>query len=362
MLNASDLTLINLSLGEIIGGPSEKLKLFTSSKVLESWQGYTSPYGIYELRKAVLEHFQNLYNKKLQLNQVLITAGASMALTSVYHLISNQRLLIPNVSFPLYRKTAAQFGIQLTEYYVGPKKDWEQTLHEIEKEFENGVRAIIWNNPNNPFGYIAPKDVVERMCELCKKYKVLCISDEVYRDFSENDYVTSPSEFIPNQTVFIYSFSKAYALAGIRIGCVISHSQIIESLRGIHWNSSMSTSWIGQEVAKYAIQFLPDEPKELSKKVANRLNYAANFFLEKNIPFYQPDGGIYICIDTNELGIDATQFTNIVRKEMNLQLMPGTAFGKESSFIVRLNGGVEDSVFYEALQRIERIYSNLINL
>lgn len=359
MINVKDLTLINLSLGEIVGGPSEKLKSFTSSKVLEDWQGYTDPYGLYNLRKAIISHFQHLYKRKLQINQVLVTTGASMALTSVYHLISNKRLLIPNIGFPLYRKTASQLGINLSNYYIGPEKNWKITLHQIEKEFKNGIRAIIWNNPNNPFGYIAPDYVVEEMSELCRKYKVLCISDEVYRDFSEEVEIISPSKFIPNQTVFIYSFSKAFGIAGIRIGCVISHPQIIEGLREFHWNSGMSASWIGQEIAKYAIEFLPDYPKELSQKIAKRLKTAASYFLQKNIPFYFPEGGIYICIDTIQKGIDASKFTSIVREKVNLQLMPGTAFGKDSSFIVRLNAGVDDCIFYEALQRIEYVYSSL---
>ncbi|WP_353853937.1 pyridoxal phosphate-dependent aminotransferase [Bacillus sp. Bos-x628] len=361
MINTS-LSLIDLSLGEIIGGPSEKLKKFTSSKVLEDWQGYTNPYGIYELRRLLSRHFQPLYNKELKVSQVLVTAGASMGLSAFYHLFSNQRLLIPNVCFPLYRKTAKQYGIELIEYYIGPHKDWEQTLEQIEKEFINGAKAIIWNNPNNPFGYIAPNYVVEKLCELCEKYKVLCVSDEVYRDFTRDTNITSPSELIPNQTIFIYSLSKSYGIAGIRIGCVIAHPKIIENLREIHWNLGMSTSWIGQEIAKYAIEYLNDYPEKLSKKITNRLNGAAEFFSTKNIPFYSPDGGIYVCIDTKELGIDAVKFTDLARQKMNLQLMPGTAFGNTSSHIVRLNAGVEDAKFFEALHRIEQIYSNVNNL
>ncbi|HWO75951.1 MAG TPA: pyridoxal phosphate-dependent aminotransferase [Bacillus sp. (in: firmicutes)] len=356
MINVSDLSLINLSLGEIKGGPSEELRKFSSSKVLEEWQGYTSPYGIYELRRAILDHFQPLFQNKLQLSQVLVTAGASMALTSAYHLISNKRLLIPNIGFPLYRKTAAQLGLQFTEYHIGPDKNWARTIQQIEEGFKSGIRALIWNNPNNPLGFIAPGYVVEEMCELCKRYKALCITDEVYREFNGAVAVTSPSEMIPNQTIFIYSFSKSYGLAGIRVGCVIAHPQIIEGLREVHWNSGMSVSWIGQEIAKYAIESLPDYPHELSQKVKNRLKNAVIFFREKDIPFYFPDGGIYICIDTKELGIDSAHFTTIVREKANLQLMPGMAFGNESASIVRLNAGVEDEVFYEALQRVEYVY------
>ena len=58
--------------------------------------------------------------------------------------------------------------------------DWELDPTELESLFNPKTKAIIYNNPNNPLGKVYQKHEIEMIADLCKKHKVLCISDDVY--------------------------------------------------------------------------------------------------------------------------------------------------------------------------------------
>ena len=72
--------------------------------------------------------------------------------------------------------------------------DWELDPNELESLFNPKTKAIIYNNPNNPLGKVYQKHEIEMIADLCKKHKVLCISDDVYEhmvgcnNFSSLDY------------------------------------------------------------------------------------------------------------------------------------------------------------------------------
>lgn len=349
---------IDLSIGELLGGPPLEMKQHLAKIIQGEWKGYLEPSGMKNLREVIKYKFQHLFENELNVDQILITTGASLGLTSIYHVIPNKKLLVPQLGFPLYKKTAEQIGVQLTSYHIGPYVDWDKTLADIERGFKEGIKSILWNIPHNPLGVIAPKDVVKSLSDLCSKYNAICISDEVYRDFSRGNKVFSPVQFIPERTLFVHSLSKAYGVAGIRIGFIIGHPHIIKLLSQVHWNCNMSTSWIAQEAALYALNNLDDYTNSLSKKVNENMSKACEVFNYNGIPFIDPQGGIFICIDVSPLKISSRKFVSNALNNKNIDLMSGYEFGIEGDSLVRMNCGINNRDFDEALKRIIQIYSN----
>ncbi|MGD6879670.1 pyridoxal phosphate-dependent aminotransferase [Bacillus infantis] len=358
MKDISEAKYIDLSLGELVGGPPFSLKQHLGNIIQGEWKGYLEPSGMKKLREVVKIKSQHLFEKELTEDQILITTGASQALSSVYHVIPQKKLLVPQLGFPLYKKTAEQMGILLYQYHIGPEVNWDKTLEEIEDGFRQGIKAILWNVPHNPLGIIPPKNVVRALSDLCTQYNTMCISDEVYRDFKRESEIISPVQYIPERTLFIYSFSKAYAMAGMRIGFIIGHPHIIKILSQVHWNSNMSTSWIAQEAALYALNNLEGFPQSLSQKVSKRMSKACEIFKNNGISFIEPQGGIFICLDVSPLKSSSKKFVLNALINENLDLMPGHEFGMNGDTLVRMNCGINDEDFDEALKRIVQIYCN----
>lgn len=347
---------INLSLGDIPGGPPEEIRRFTAALMLKPWKGYIDPGGLPKLKRRLTNRFEKLLQKTIQEQQVLITAGASMALTSVYHVIGKKGILIPNPGFPPYRETTKRLGIQTLMYPIGPDVSWDETLMVIEQGLNAGFGAVLWNNPGNPFGTVAPKSVVEHLSMLCTTYNAWCISDEVYRDFCFEEEIISPFIYIPERTLFIYSFSKSFAMAGMRIGCVIGPEDIIQEITRVHWSLGMSVSWIGQEIAVLVLDYIPDFPKQLSMKVSRRIKEICFRLKQEGIPYYQPQGGIFLCIDIRPTGLDANTFSQKAWEQIRVSVTPGYSFGDRANHFIRINTGVPDDLFQEAIDRLICFY------
>jgi aspartate/methionine/tyrosine aminotransferase len=88
------------------------------------------------------------------------------------------------------------------------------------------TRAIVLVTPNNPTGAIYPRETIAAFQALCEKRSLWLILDETYRDFMPDETVAPHDLFGPNavrpNVIGLYSFSKAYAIPGHRLGAVIA--------------------------------------------------------------------------------------------------------------------------------------------
>ncbi|TFB03013.1 Aspartate aminotransferase [Trichoderma ghanense] len=114
-------------------------------------------------------------------------------------------------------------------------------------------KMIIVNNPNNPTGVPIPRDVVYKIVEFAKARGILILSDEVYRplfhDGIENNASIPPSvaDLGYEKAIVTGSLSKAYSLAGTRVGWIASRSKaIIERLAEARHHTAISVSLAGR--------------------------------------------------------------------------------------------------------------------
>lgn len=119
---------------------------------------------------------------------------------------------------------------------------------------------IILNNPNNPTGAPIPVEVLTKIVEFAKARDIIVVSDEVYRplfhELYQPGYVAPPSVAALGyeKIVITGSMSKAFALAGIRVGWVASKDKgIIEALASARDYTSISVSQIDDQLASYAL-------------------------------------------------------------------------------------------------------------
>ena len=63
---------------------------------------------------------------------------------------------------------------------MGISRNWKLDIKELETAFNEKTKMIILNTPNNPIGKVYKMDELQLIAELCKKWNVLCVSDEVY--------------------------------------------------------------------------------------------------------------------------------------------------------------------------------------
>jgi histidinol-phosphate aminotransferase len=211
-------TRLNLDLNENTGG--------CSPRVLSKLQSLTAlemaSYPQRETGEALVAQFL-----KLEAESLLLTNGIDEALQLLFstYLNGEDELLITDPTFSMYSLYGRALGgrVQSVPYETEFEFPTAQMLRAVNKR----TRLIVIANPNNPTGTVASQDDLRRIVSFATDAAV--VIDEAYFEFHGQSMLPALSEF-PNLFV-TRTFSKAYGLAGLRLGLVAGSAREISLLR-----------------------------------------------------------------------------------------------------------------------------------
>lgn len=197
------------------------------------------------------------------------------------------------------------------------------------------IRAMIFTNPHNPLGRCYPRETILALLNLCAKYKIHFISDEVYAlsQYDKNHGNPASAQFISALDVHadsqlplshihhLYGFSKDFGGGGLRLGCIYSpgNTALLNSISAISrfsWPSSLSM--------KAASLLLEDEAfiKSVMKESAQKLSRARDVIDEVLSPYSIPiadgraDGsggaGFFLWLDLRRYLVDEKDLESYV--------------------------------------------------
>jgi histidinol-phosphate aminotransferase len=137
---------------------------------------------------------------------------------------SGDRVVAPAPTFSLYRLLTSVFGGRYVPVALGP--DFRYQIESlIAVAARERARVVVLNSPNNPTGSALPPDAVERVLAATD---ALVVCDEAYQDFGGPTAVgllaTSP------RVVVLRTFSKAFGLAGLRLGFALAHPAVAREI------------------------------------------------------------------------------------------------------------------------------------
>ena len=134
--------------------------------------------------------------------------------------------IVPEPAFEIYRFDTAVAGGHLVQ--VMPKPDFSFALDEVIAAITPATRVVFLTNPNNPTGVSMPLDAVRTIARRVPPDAVVFV-DEAYAEFSGRTFIPDLQAF-PNVIVG-RTFSKAYGLAGLRIGCLVGAPETMDPIR-----------------------------------------------------------------------------------------------------------------------------------
>ncbi len=189
---------------------------------LKNINRYPDPLS-FELRQALAERFDVLIDN-------VITAHGSEGIISVImrtFMLDDEEALMSQGTFIGFKVLAHSRGTKLVTV---PLKEYRYDLDAIADRITNKTKIIYLANPNNPTGNIF---TVKEFLSFIKKVPshVLIIMDEAYFEFAQDDPVFPDSmKYRLDNVITLRTFSKAYGLAGIRIGYGFAHKTLINNL------------------------------------------------------------------------------------------------------------------------------------
>lgn len=227
----------------------------------------------------------------------------------------------------------------------------------------------IHSNPNNPTGAIIPRSMLEKIVEVAAENDSMILSDEVYRPLFTGIRPMDP-EFPPSILSMAYpkaiatgSLSKAYSLAGTRVGWIASRSRdIIEACAQGRDYTTISVSQITDQIASYALS--PDCIHNLlgrNIKLAKTNLDILERFMEQHrwaLEWVKPVAGTTAFVKISREGreVDDVFFCKLLQEETGVMLCPGSycfGDGKDFKGYVRIGYVCETEVLTEGLAKLK---------
>jgi aspartate/methionine/tyrosine aminotransferase len=189
------------------------------------WLGYTESPGSPELRREIAAIYETI-----EPEQVLVHSGAEEAIFNFMHAVldKSDHLI---VHFPAYQslfQVAESLGCEVSRWEADPENGWKLDLDWLEKNIRPNTRAIVINCPHNPTGYLMKRADFEKLAQLAQERNILLFSDEVYRELEYDPAFRLPAACDLNENcISLGVMSKAYGLAGLRIGWIATRNSDI---------------------------------------------------------------------------------------------------------------------------------------
>lgn len=134
--------------------------------------------------------------------------------------------IVPEPAFEIFRFDTAVAGGRLVQ--IMPKPNFDFPLDEVVAAITPHTRVVFLTNPNNPTGVAMPLDAIRTIARRVPEGAIVLV-DEAYAEFAGVTFIPELSSF-PNVVVG-RTFSKAFGLAGLRIGALVGAPQTMDAIR-----------------------------------------------------------------------------------------------------------------------------------
>ncbi|MCF7919687.1 MAG: PatB family C-S lyase [Candidatus Cloacimonetes bacterium] len=233
-------------------------------------------------------------------------------------------------------------------------------FQDMENKFRSGIAAFILCSPHNPVGRVWKEEELRLMAELCLKYNVLLISDEIHSDliFSESHHIpiASLSEDISRITVTCTSPGKTFNVSGMCIGFVIIENKILrEKVKDIFTSSHLlAASIFAIEACQAAYEKGERWLSEMLGYLQTNRDYLVKFIRTEipSLKVYTPEGTYLAWIDFRLLHLSQSDLLCFLVFAAGLGLDNGTKFGEEGRGFMRLNFACSFSLLQHALHNL----------
>lgn len=188
---------------------------------------------------------------------VLVTAGATGALACAVGALADpdDEVLILAPFWPLIRGiTRAARARPVEVPFFDRVGSAAEAVAAVEAAAGPRAVALYVSSPSNPTGRVIPPDWLEALAAWARRRDLWLLSDEVYEDYVYRGERTSIGRFAPERTVSVYSFSKAYGMAGNRVGYALGPPELVAQAHKVQVHSVYHPPTAGQLAALEALR------------------------------------------------------------------------------------------------------------
>lgn len=236
----------------------------------------------------------------------------------------------------------------------------------FEEELKNGVRAVVLCNPHNPVGRVWTEEELAQLANLCVKYDVWLLSDEIHADYGLTRPYVPMGKFtqVHDKLVIFTAISKSFNLAGLVSGCMMIPNADVREKVCYEFNSRwmFGPSDLAFTAMEAAYNHGDEWMDDVCEYLRGNMELVCSFVAEKmpKVRVTRHEGTFLMWLDMTCAGIPSSEITRILAKEYGLALGDGSHYGKQAEGFMRLNIGCTRATLQQGLEGLERFYRDYV--
>ena len=261
-------------------------------------------------------------------HQIIVGNGAAELLYAICRLPGYTGAFVPAPGFSEYKEALEASKIPVRDIFYRPREDDnEKPYFEVpylaletfaaELKGQDGRIIVFLGNPNNPDGTLLDKDHIRTVASMLKDANSLLVIDESFIDFVGNDLLQDNEHSMRSlvnefdNIIVVHSFTKFYAVPGLRIGAAFANETLITQLQ--QYIPSWSVNTLAQAYTKAAlndVDYIKRTKQELNEERAFMYNALDDI---EGITVYLPSAN-FILFQVNQKGITANYINEELKK------------------------------------------------
>jgi aminotransferase len=373
---------------------------------------YSLSPGTLEFREAIAQHLEK-ENKFFDFEkEIIATAGSIEAITATLLTIlePGDEVLIPDPTYTSYQPAIRVAKGVPVFVPLDEARHWALDIEKFEKLITPRTKAFLFCNPNNPTGTIFSRNQLHALAQLAIRHNFYILSDEVYKDFVFEDnqgstdikvrpfssssgalgipqgrtlYSLAELRGIRDRLIYIFSFSKAYAMTGWRIAFLATHQNLAKKILAVHDALVTCAPVVSQFAAQAALELASEEVARFKKYFQKRRDLICERLDKLNhiFEYQRPDGAYFVfpkikddillkvlgnppaslrkpsfAREALRAGGGSWQFAIELLEKAKVAVVPGAAFGPSGENHIRMCFGRSEKDINLAFERMEKFF------
>lgn len=327
--------------------------------------GYTRvPEAYYE---AVCRWFGKRHGWHINREDIIYTSGVVPAVSAVIKALTlpGDQVIVQGPVYNCFFSSIRNNGCETVSNSLIYNKEelrYEIDFDDLERKLAHErARLMLICNPHNPGGRVWTRDELTRVAELCHKYGVRVVSDEIHCELTlyDNEYVpfgSLPDE-LSRDSITCCSPSKAFNTAGLQIANIVCRDAEVRNRidRAININEVCDVNPFGVIALQAAYS---DEGYEwltqLRKYISSNYDLLRERFARElpKCKVMRMEGTYLAWIDCSELHISSDEIEEMLMHENKVWVNAGSMYGTEGAAFIRINMACTSELLNEGITRI----------
>lgn len=352
--NLAETCIDPLTLRELLTLSGKNPEEFLAS-LADTRMTYSHIYGSPSLLRGIGSLYKNIIPEQVVPTHGAIGANHQVLMTLLEpkdHMISVAPTYQQHYSIP------ESIGTEVSILQLVPQHHFLPDLATLKQLIKPNTKLITINSPNNPSGSLIPEETLKEIVELAKGVDAYILNDEVYRGITEDgSYMPSIVDFY-DKGISIGSMSKAFSLAGLRLGWIASRDKDLLNLcRERRDYDTISCGVLDDLFASLALEN-KDAMMKRNRKIVleNRALLDQWVNGEPRVSYVRPVAGntALLYYDAN---LSSREFCIQLLKETGVMFTPGDCFDLE--YCVRIGYAFDSVTLSEGLKKTSEFLSTL---